>query len=83
MKRLLPTEKGIEWYLEEMQHHVKEIRGLLERGDEIYKGEETCREHARIETYDLIVLAAEAFDMPEILESVPEEIIERFNRKRE
>jgi len=74
--------KGIEWYLEQMQHHVEEIKELLDRGDEIYKGDETCREHARVEAYDLIVLAAEAFDMPEILESVPDEIIERFNRKR-
>ena len=75
--------KGIEWYLEQMQHHVEEIKELLDRGDEIYKGDETCREHARVEAYDLIVLAAEAFDMPEILESVPDEIIERFRRKRE
>jgi len=74
--------KGIDWYLEEMQHHVEEIKELLERGDEIYKGNETCREHARVEAYDLIVLAAEAFDMPEILDSVPEEIMERFDRKR-
>ena len=82
MKKLLPTDKGIEWYLEQMQPHVEEIKELLDKGDEIYKGEETCREHARIESYDLIVLVAEAFDMPEILESVPDEIIERFNRKR-
>ncbi|MBU4341146.1 MAG: hypothetical protein KJ928_00945 [Candidatus Altiarchaeota archaeon] len=82
MKKLLPTDKGIQWYLEQMQHHVEEIKELLGRGDEIYKGDETYEEHARVEAYDLIVLTAEAFDMPEILESVPDEIIERFNRKR-
>jgi len=82
MKKLLPSSKGIDWYLEEMEHHLEEIKELLERGDEIYRGDETCKEHARIEAYDLIVLTAEAFDMSEILDSVPDEIIERFNRKR-
>jgi len=80
--KLLKSDKDISWYLDEMEHHVREIRKLLERGEETYKGEETCREHARIEAYDLIVLTAEAFRMREIIDAIPEEIIERFNRKR-
>ncbi|HIE33529.1 MAG TPA: hypothetical protein EYP86_00110 [Candidatus Altiarchaeales archaeon] len=80
--KLLKSEKDISWYLDEMEHHVREIRKLLERGEETYKRRETCREHAKVEAYDLIVLTAEAFRMQEIIDVIPEEIIERFNRKR-
>ncbi len=82
MKKLLPSDKSMEWYLEEMEHHAQEIEELVERGDEVYRGTKTCREHARTEAYDLIVLTAEAFGREDILEDIPDEIIERFNRKR-
>jgi hypothetical protein len=82
MSRLLPTEKDRSWYLRELEAHVGEIRELLERDGEIYRGDETCAEHARVEAYDLVVLAAELFEMDGVLESVPDEIIQRFNRKR-
>ncbi len=82
MSRLLPTDKDGKWFLDEMREHVEEIRELLERGDEIYRGDKTCGEHARTEAYDLIVLTAELFGMGDVLDSVPEEIIERFNQKR-
>ncbi|MEA3254606.1 MAG: hypothetical protein U9Q22_02105, partial [Candidatus Altiarchaeota archaeon] len=79
---LLPSDKDRMWYLDEMMHHVEEIRDLVERGDERYNEERTCSEHARIEAYDLVVLTAEAFGMKEVLGVVPDRIIERFNRKR-
>lgn len=79
---LLPSDKDRMWYLDEMMHHVEEIRDLVARGNEQYNKERTCSEHARIEAYDLIVLTAEAFGMEEVLHAVPDEIIERFNRKR-
>ncbi len=82
MSRLLPSDKPGRWYLDEMREHVEEIRELLERGDETYRGDKTCREHARTEAYDLVVLTAELFGMNDVLDSVPDEKIERFNRKR-
>ena len=85
MKKLLPSDKDMGWYLDQMDSHVKEIRELVDSGEKPYKahnGEETCRDHARVEAYDLIVLAAEAFGMHEILSAVPDEIIDRFNKKR-
>jgi hypothetical protein len=82
MKRLLPSDKDIDWYFSEMEDHVREIRELYRACDQAYRGEETCREHAKVEAYDLIVLTAEAFNMPGILENVPEDIIARFNKKR-
>jgi hypothetical protein len=82
MKELITYDKSMEWYLEQMDSHVREIMELHGRGNEIYKGDETCAYHARVEAYDLIVLTAEAFRLPGIIERVPREIIERFNRKR-
>lgn len=82
MTKLLTSDKDINWHLKEVKAHAEEIQELHERGDEIYQGTETCREHARVEAYDLIVLTTEAFQLPGIIEQVPEEIIERFNRKR-
>ena len=82
MKRLLKSDKNINWYLDEMGHHVREIQELIEAGEKPYNEKETCRDHARVEAYDLIVLTAEAFGMKEVIDSVPDEIIERFNRKR-
>lgn len=75
-------DKEIDWYIEQMQNHVKEIRELLGKGDEIYNGKKSCQEHARVEAYDLIVLIGEAFNMTQILESVPDEIKQRFEEKR-
>lgn len=83
MGRLLPSDKDVGWYLDEMSSHVREIRELLEGGDRVYRGRETCGEHARVEAYDLVVLVAEIFEMVEVLDAVPDEIIERFNRKRD
>ncbi len=82
MKKLVISDKGMEWHLDQMESHVKEIRELYEAGEKPYRGQETCRDHAKVEAYDLIVLTAEAFGMTDIANSVPEEIIERFNRKR-
>ncbi|MEA1925086.1 MAG: hypothetical protein U9M95_04380 [Candidatus Altiarchaeota archaeon] len=82
MSRLLPSDKIREWYLDEMREHVVEISELLKRGDEIYRGDKTCGKHARTEAYDLIVLTAELFALNDVLDSVPDEIIERFNQKR-
>jgi hypothetical protein len=82
MRKLLPSDKNMRWYLDEMMSHVREIQELVEAGDKLYREQETCEEHARVEAYDLIVLAAEVFEMPEILKAVPGEIIDRFNRKR-
>lgn len=82
MSRLLPTKKDMGWYLAEIEEHAREIRQLYNACDSIYSGKETCREHARTEAYDLIVLTAEAFNMPEVLDSIPENVIERFNKKR-
>jgi hypothetical protein len=82
MSRLLPTDKGIDWYFSEMEEHVREIRDLYRACNMAYKGKETCQEHSRVEAYDLIVLVAEAFNMPEILNAVPKETIDRFNKKR-
>lgn len=82
MKKLLTSDKSMIWHLDEMRSHVEEIMELCGRGDEFYCGEETCREHARVEAYDLIVLTAEAFKLPGIIEQIPGEIIERFNQKR-
>jgi hypothetical protein len=82
MSRLLPTDKGMDWYFSEMEEHVREIRDLYRACNMSYKGKETCQEHSRVEAYDLIVLTAEAFKMPEVLDAVPDDIIERFNKKR-
>jgi hypothetical protein len=82
VKKLLPSDKDMEWYLDQMDSHVKEIRELTKAGEKPYGGEKTCREHARVEAYDLIVLTSEAFGMEDVIDSVPVEIIERFNRKR-
>lgn len=82
MKKLLPSDKGMEWYLDQMESHVKEIRELIKAGEKPYRGRETCRDHAEVEAYDLIVLTAEAFGVEDIINSVPDAIIERFNRKR-
>lgn len=81
-KKLLPTNKNRQWYLEEMSEHVSEIKELLDKDEEIYRKKKTCKEHAKTEAYDLIVLTAELFHMNDILEQVPDHIIERFNRKR-
>ncbi len=78
----LTSGKSMQWHLDQMKSHVEEIRELYETGDEPYKGNKTCRDHARVEGYDLIVLTAEAFDMPEILEQIPEGIKDRFRKKR-
>jgi hypothetical protein len=82
MTKLLTSSKDMSWYLEEIISHAEEILELYDRGNEIYRGHETCREHAKVEAYDLIVLTAEAFQLPRIIEQVPEEILERFNQKR-
>ena len=82
MRKRLTPGKGMIWHLNQMESHVREIRELYEAGNSIYREQETCREHARVEAYDLIVLTAEAFNMPKILNAVPDEIIDRFNRKR-
>ncbi|MBN2015105.1 MAG: hypothetical protein JW778_07990 [Candidatus Altiarchaeota archaeon] len=82
MTELLTSDKDISWYLEEIISHAEEIRELYDQGDKIYRGKETCRAHARVEAYDLIVLTAEAFQLPGIIEQVPGEILERFNQKR-
>lgn len=82
MSRLLPSDKDRDWYLKEMQEHVSEIEKLLDKGEQIYKKDKTCRKHAKTEAYDLIVLTAELFEMQEVLEDIPDEIIERFNEKR-
>jgi len=73
---------SMEWYLDQMESHLKEIQELIEAGEKPYRGQETCRDHAKVEAYDLIVLTAEAFGMTDIVNSVPDEIIKRFNRKR-
>ena len=59
MARLLTSDKDMNWHLEEIKKHAEEIEALWERGDEPYRGEITCREHAKTEAYDLIVLAAD------------------------
>ena len=82
MRKLLPSDKDIDWYFSEMEDHVREIRELYRACDQAYHEKETCRDHARVEAYDLIVLTAEAFNMPEVLENVPDDIIARFNKKR-
>ncbi len=68
-------------YMDQMESHVKETWELVESGEKPYGGRETCRDHARVEAYDLIVLTAEAFEISEILDAMPLEIIDRFNRK--
>lgn len=82
MKKLAGSDKDIDWYLNQMSSHVREIRELVKAGVKPYRGQETCIDHARVEAYDLIVLTAEAFKMPDILNTIPPEIIERFNRKK-
>ncbi|OYT26763.1 MAG: hypothetical protein B6U97_03140 [Candidatus Altiarchaeales archaeon ex4484_96] len=82
MNKLLPTDKSVSWYLSEMKEHVIEIRELLDRGETKYRGDITCAQHAKTEAYDLIVLTAELFNMDEVIEAVPDKIIERFNKKR-
>ena len=57
----------MEWYLDQMESHVKEIQELIAEGEKPYRGQETCRDHARVEAYDLIVLTAEAFGMTDIV----------------
>jgi len=71
------------WYFKEIEAHTKEIRKLLLLNGQIYNETETCKEHAKVEVYDLIFLVSELFDMSEITAAIPEKIHERFETKRE
>ena len=64
------------WYFTSMKEHIKEIQKLLVLDTKLYNVifPETCKEHAKIEAYDLISLLAELFNMPEILAAIPKDV---------
>ncbi len=47
MREKLTKGKDMLWHLHEMKKHIAEIEELYNAGDKIYKGDKTCREHAK------------------------------------